>query len=138
MTYQWPARMASMIAKWVTGSTPRRGSFWPNVGSQYRSAIFYYTPAQQAAAVGVLDDRAAEQAEQESGRDHDESELQVVDDDLAVGEAEGLEDGDLLALHRDLAAHHRADHERGDAEEHQREADRKHGERADFVGQAGV
>jgi len=35
MTYQWPARIASMIAKWVTGGMSSRGSIWPNVGSQW-------------------------------------------------------------------------------------------------------
>ena len=41
---------------------------------------------------------AANSAQDRAGGYHDKSELQVVEHDLSVGEAEGLEDGNLLAL----------------------------------------
>ena len=61
-----------------------------------------------------------------------------METDLAVGETEGLEDGDLFALERDLAAHDGVRHEGADAEEDQREAEGEALEDADFVGDAGV
>ena len=86
----------------------------------------------------LSEEPAAEGAEGRAGDDDDEGEFDEVETDLAVGETEGLEDGDLFALERDLAAHDGVRHEGADAEEDQREAEGEALEDADFVGDAGV
>ena len=66
----------------------------------------------------MAEHHAADAAQDRAAGDHDEGELEVVHDDLAVGEAEGLQDGDLLPLQVQQAGEHGVGHEGGHAEEH--------------------
>src|SRR5690606_30109036 len=77
----------------------------------------------EAEEVGVEGGEAAaevpaeDDADDAAGGGEDEHELEVVQADLEVGVAEGLEGGDLLALGADDAAEDHVDEEGGDAEE---------------------
>ena len=86
----------------------------------------------------VAENHAANAAKDQSARHDGESKFKVMKNDGAVGEAERLEDGDLLTLQIQQARKHRVGHERGHAEKHERETNRERFEHADFIGHADV
>ena len=81
---------------------------------------------------------ATDRAETHARHDDREGELEIVRADLTVAEAARFEHRDLLALERDLAAHHGIRHERRDTQKHQRERDREPLQHADLIVDAPV
>ena len=81
----------------------------------------------------VAEKDAADAAEDGARRDHDEGELEIMQDDMAVGKAKGLQNGDLFPLQGEQSREHGIDHERGDAQKHKGEADGERFQHPDLI-----
>ena len=103
-------RSADQQRQWKGGAIGAKGQ----VGEPEEGVIHQHQPMAQQHPTTAPQHSAA--------RDDHKGELEIVNHDLPVGEAEGFHDGNLLPLQSQQPRQHRVDHECRHTQEHHREA----------------